>query len=329
MNNVVLPADSPPATWVDACDLLASATEPELALGKAMGQLIDVDDEFSGSLLMTRGVTSDDRARAMDKARKLKAIMLEHGVPEVSLELMPGRPNSWGVWDALFPVADMSHHTVSKYSATNRTPCLSLCKFGRSDLPGPLCNGYGGWDLCYRVITLGYANHPGEGGPKTVPALTAGTFTIPKDSARRYAWGTEFEGGLNEADWDRKLTNPRTGDSMTFREFMGRTNAALEVWLEIAEGAHLEHSTWTSRKIDRLHYTAAEGIAEKRKYELTEPEPNPEPGPTPNITQAIAENLAYAKALDEIKAKSLQDEVERFRRVLKSQRRVLRDKEKK
>ena len=329
MTDTLLEAEAPPAVWLDTCDLLANATPEELALGKAMGTLIDTKDEFSGSLLNVRAATVDDRTSAMNKARLLKTTMLAHGVPEVSLELMPGRPSTHGVWDALFPVSDMSHHTVSRYSATNRTPVLSLCKFGRSDLPGPLCNGYGGWDLCYRVITLGYANHPGAGGPITVPALTAGTFTIPKDSARRYAWGTEFEGGLNEADWDRVLKNPRTGDTMTFREFMGRCNAALEVWLQIAEGAHLEHSTWTSRKIDRLHYSRAEGIAEKRKYELTEPEPEPEPGATPNISEAIAANLAYARALDDIKAKSLQDEVERFRKILKSQRRILRDKERK
>lgn len=206
-----------------------------------------------------------DYNSALKKARSMRDILLAHGVPEVSIELRQGRPSSYGTWDALFTVAEMSHHTVSRYG-TNKTPCLALVKNGRSDLPGPLCNGYGGWDLCYRIITFGYANHPGSGGPKTVPALTAGKFTIPKDSARRYVWGTEFEGGLSKADWDKVLTNPRNGKKMTYREFMGRVNAALEEFLEIHEGAHLEHSTWTSRKIDRLGYTQASGIAEKKKY---------------------------------------------------------------
>lgn len=214
-----------------------------------------------------------DYQSALTKARNMRAVLLDHGVPEVSIELRPGRPNPYGVWDAGFFVAEMSHHTVSRYGS-NKTPVLSLCKNGRSDLPGPLCNGYGGWDLCYRIITFGYANHPGSGGPFTVPALSAGRFTIPKDSARRYAWGTEWEGGINESDWDKVLTNPRNFKKMTMREFMGRSNAGLEAALEIHKDAHLEHSTWTSRKIDRLHYSRAEGIKEKSPFRDVKPEPD-------------------------------------------------------
>lgn len=206
-----------------------------------------------------------DRPAAVRKAGKMREVLLDFGVPQVRIELLPGRPSSFGVWDSGFFVADMSHHTVSRYGS-NLTPCLFLVKNGRSDLPGPLANGYGGWDLCYRIITFGYANHPGEGGPYTVPALSAGRFTIPQDSARRYAWGTEWEGGLSSADWDRKLTNPATKKQMTMREFMGRSNAGLQEALEIHEGGHMEHSTWTSRKIDRLGYDRARGIAEKRPF---------------------------------------------------------------
>ena len=210
---------------------------------------------------------SGTKDSALKKARELKQIMLKHGVPEVSIELRQGRPSAQGRWDALFPVANMNHHTVSAYKKSALTPCLSLVKNGRSDLPGPLANGYGGYDLTYRIITFGYANHPGTGGPKIVPALNAGKFTIPKDSARRYTWGTEWEGGLDVKDWDRVLTNPRNGKKMTMREFMGRANAALEEFLEIHPDAHMEHSTWANgRKIDRLGYSQKTGIAEKNKY---------------------------------------------------------------
>jgi hypothetical protein len=218
------------------------------------------------------------RESALKKANDLRRVLLSYGVPEVKIHLKAGRPAPGDDWDSGFFVADMSHHTVSRYNSRNLTPVLAMCMNGRpSDgLPGPLCNGYGGWDLCYRIITMGYANHPGAGGPIVVPALTVGKFRIPKDSARRYAWGTEFEGGLNEKDWDRTLTNPRTKKRMTFREFMGRTNAALEEYLEIASGAHLEHSTWTNRKIDRLGYTAQEGVKEKQRYhKIVKNDPNP------------------------------------------------------
>lgn len=251
----------------DYCCL--TPTDDEMVEGRKIGEETDPesddieDEEETAFYQHVEDVT--ERHRAMHKAREMKAILLEHGVPEVKIVLHAGRPSRYGRWDAGFFVSDMSHHIVSRFGQ-NKTPGLALVINGRSDLAGPLANGYGGFDLCYRIITFGYANHPGYGGPITLPALTAGTFTIPKDSARRYAWGTEWEGGLNEGDWDRRLRNPRNGARMTMREFMGRVNAGLEKALEIHEFAHMEHSTWTSRKIDRLGYTAAKGIAEKEPY---------------------------------------------------------------
>jgi hypothetical protein len=207
------------------------------------------------------------QSSALTKAKALKAVMLDYGVPEVSIELQTGRPNPYDSWDGLFVVIDMSHHIVSNYNSSNLTPLLWLVKQGRTSVPGPLANGYGGWDLCYRILCFSYANHPGAGGPMTVPRVGGGTYTIPKDSARRYAWGTEYEGGVVEADWDRLLKNPRNGRRMTMREFMGRAGAAIHDYFNIHGGAHAEHSTWAPlRKIDRLRYDKSEGAAEERQY---------------------------------------------------------------
>jgi hypothetical protein len=125
------------------------------------------------------------RENALPEARALRGALLKAGVPEVSIELVKGRPAGGDRWNNQFVVTDTAHHTASRYSRDNLTPCLSLVKKGRSDLPGPLCNGYGGWDLCARIITLGYANHPGQGGPLTVPSgvKKPPSYTIPKDSA--------------------------------------------------------------------------------------------------------------------------------------------------
>lgn len=278
MQNVILEADEPPKSgeWVDNCDVIANPTELELETGQILGVNTDPEDDEDGgeaTFAPAFAAAATDLSSALAKARLLKAVMLDHGVPEVSIELQAGRPNSHGVFDALFIVAEMSHHTVSRLGS-NLTPVLALCKSGRSDVPGPLCNGYGGYDLCYRILTFGYANHPGEGGPITVDAKTAGSFTIPRDSARRYAWGTEWEGGLNVADWDKVLRNPRNGVRMTMREFMGRSNAALREYHQIV--AHLEHSTWTTRKIDRLGYTAAKGEAELRRFMKEDDDMTPE-----------------------------------------------------
>lgn len=270
-DDVILEADELEERLVCPCDIL-EPTEDEVIAGTILGRSINPEndddngiDDINVRSLLSRAATG--RESALAKARELKRCMLDHGVPDVSIELQQGRPSGYSNdWDSLFVVADMSHHVVSNYSVNSLTPVLSLCKRGRSDLPGPLCNGYGGWDLCYRILTFGFANHSGYGGPITIPALTAGSFTIPKDSGRRYTWGTEWEGGLRDGDWDRKLKNPRTGKTMTMREFMGRANAALEEYHKIHEYAHLEHSTWTSRKIDRLNYSASKGIREKEPF---------------------------------------------------------------
>jgi hypothetical protein len=133
-------------------------------------------------------------------------------------------------------VVSMNHHTAGPM--TGLTPTLALVKRGRSDLPGPLANGYGGRDHVYRIITMGLANHPGEGGPITVAG-----FTIPRDSARISCWGTE---------WEHNGVDPWPGD---MRDFMTRSNAALLEWMDRPALASIEHKTWApTRKIDRNRY---------------------------------------------------------------------------
>lgn len=259
--------------WVDVHDVLANPTPQEAAEGERLGREVLPDrpigerPEPSDRIrpFLSAGAASD-YAEALEEAKKLKAALLRAGVPEVEIRLVPGRPNSFGNYSGGFFVADMGHHIVSRLGS-NKTPGLKLVIDGRSDLPGPLCNGYGGFDLCARIICMSYANHPGAGGPITVPATNVGSFTIPKDSARRYAFGWEFEGGLVEGDWDTPLTNPRTGDRMTFREFMDRCLAGTQDYANIPLDAHMEHSTWAPlRKIDRLNISRARGIAGIKKY---------------------------------------------------------------
>lgn len=234
------------------------------------------------------------RTTALKRAKTIREVMLDYGVPEVAVGgLLPGRPSSGDVWNSLNPVSVFSHHIVSRPTPSNPTPGLRLVREGHSALPGPLCNGHAGVDLVYRIITLGWANHPGFGGPYTFRG-PLGNFTVPRDNARPYAWGTEYEGGLSEQVWDQKYTNRRTGKSMTFREFMGRCNAALTeaIWLpgvnshgeydDITPGMdlsgyHGEHKTWApTRKIDRLGYTTESGRAEIRRYKGKEEDMTPE-----------------------------------------------------
>lgn len=275
---VLLSADADPDP--ELVDHPLEVTEDEARAGLAMWQAVDdLDDESTG--MDQPRAASPGYAEALRRAKIVKRCLLEAGVPEVSIELLNGRPTSGDSWNACRPVTVFSHHIASKPTPANPTPGLSLVKRGRSDLPGPLANGTAGVDLVYRIICMGMANHPGTGGPLTVRG-PMGTFTIPRDVARPYAWGTEFEGGFTDAVWDRVYTNRRTGKSMTFREFMGRVNSGLTraIWLinghgrnpgeagqHDLSGYHGEHKTWApGRKPDRLHYTTSTGRAEIRKY---------------------------------------------------------------
>lgn len=185
------------------------------------------------------------RATAMAEAKHLKAIMERHGV-RCSIELQPGRPWSGDQWYSR-KYGIMNHHTAG--SRKGDTPSLALCKRGRTGIPGPLCNGYGGRDLVYRIITLGLANHPGQGGPLVVSGVR-----IPRDSARPSMWGTEWEHD-GVTPWPPEM-----------RVFMAKANAALLEWLGRPIAASIEHSTWApTRKIDRNGYTAKSGQQEIRE----------------------------------------------------------------
>ena len=264
--------------------------EVEAGRGLDMWKSIDdLDDQSNGLPEATPSVaprtlfaaTASGHAEAARRAQIVKRCLLEAGVPEVSIELQDGRPGSGDTWNLCKPYAVLSHHIASTPTEANPTPGLSLVKKGRPDLDGTLANGAAGVDLVYRILTMGMANHPGTGGPWTVRG-PMGSFVIPKDVARPYVWGTEYEGGYSDAVWDKVYTNKRTGKSMTFREFMGRCNAGLTraVWLinglgkdpgsageHDLSGYHGEHKTWApGRKPDRLNYTTDSGRAEIRKY---------------------------------------------------------------
>ena len=270
---VLLDAGADP--YPEAGEHPTEVTAEEAARGEDLRRRLD--DPRLATLAPPGGLSTAE-ARALGRARIMERILLDHGVPEVRVALVEGRPSA-DRWNDCRPVGLLSHHIASHPTPDDPTPGLWLVTHGRADLGGPLANGTAGVDLVYRILTMGLANHPGYGGPWTVDG-PCGAYTIPADVGRPYLWGTEYEGGYDDATWDRVYTHS-SGVRMSFREFMGRVNAGLAeaIW-EInghgktpppgadLSGYHGEHSTWApDRKIDRRGYTTASGRAEIRTYQ--------------------------------------------------------------
>lgn len=176
------------------------------------------------------------------EAQKMKAAIERYGV-KVSIELQAGAGGSWSIGTHRLI---MSHHTASRPSQ-GLTPALGIVKLGRPDVPGPLANGYMGYDGVYRILTFGRANHPGAGGPVTLDGVT-----VPRDNGRPYIWGTEFEGGYEPYSGFMHDRMARANAGLT-DYFADRTGATVE--------ANLEHKTWAPiRKPDRIGYTRETSI---------------------------------------------------------------------
>jgi hypothetical protein len=104
---------------------------------------------------------------------------------------------------------------------------------------------------------MGEANHPGLGGPITIDGVS-----IPKNSARKPTWGTEWEGGFQS--WEEI---DRLGPDML--QFMGRADNALAEWSRRPLTSQMEHKTWApDRKVDRKDFDAERrrGIALTKKW---------------------------------------------------------------
>lgn len=135
-----------------------------------------------------------------------------------------GRPYNF------YPRAIIAHHTASG-SQSGNFASESVVTFGRSDLPGPLCQILLGRDGTVKLVADGYANHAGYGGPRAgIPANQGNTYTI----------GIEAENnGVGEA-WSKQQLNAYY-----------RLCAALLVWIGVNDVRKVfGHKEWTSRKID-------------------------------------------------------------------------------
>lgn len=123
------------------------------------------------------------------------------------------------------PKGSVNHHTAGPRSGA--APSLGICINGRSDVPGPLCNGLLGRDLAVRLIAAGRANHAGRGGTRGM-------------TGNSQVWGLEVEHvGTAAEPIDPKLV-----------DVAARCHAAAALTYGYDETTVVQHWEWTTRKID-------------------------------------------------------------------------------
>lgn len=117
-----------------------------------------------------------------------------------------GRPYNF------YPRAIIVHHTASGAQSGNFAS-EQVVTFGRSDLPGPLCQFLLGRDGTVKLIAAGYANHAGYGGPKV---------DVPRNMGNTYTYGIEAENnGLGEP-WTKEQLNAYYRLCAALLKWMGR-----------------------------------------------------------------------------------------------------------
>lgn len=140
------------------------------------------------------------------------------------------RANSSGV-NAFNPLGGVNHHTAgpSKAAASSLTPSLSIVIHGRSDLAGPLCNVYFGFDNVFYVVAAGPANHAG----------------LPDGGVCRGMHG-------NSEAWGMEIEHPGTVPLSDKRVALAaRAWAAILHGRDVPASQLVQHHEWSpSRKID-------------------------------------------------------------------------------
>lgn len=154
------------------------------------------------------------------------------------------------------------HHTAGPRSGNS--PSLNICIYGRSDLPGPLCNVFQARDNTIYVVAAGRANHAGSGGWRGL-------------SGNSSVYGVEIENiGNNGEPWrlDQLDTAARVAAAL-----LGNPDASCH------------HKEWTSRKPD-MHTVSGDAMRQATRNVMGQPSV---PAGPPVDLVAIAAAIAEAR----------------------------------
>lgn len=210
----------------------------------------------------------------------LYAVARTTGVP-VEDQRVTGRPYSFA------PVGTIWHYTATAPRGRNM-PTLNVCKYGRSDLPGPLCHYLLGRDGTIAVITDGNANHAGLGAARVL-AATRRDLQPPAPTGQQIGGNPWYIGVEMEA-------GPPGYDYTPAQRAAGLLLAvAISQQFDHGPNTHIGHSEWTTRKIDPGQHWPMDTFRTEVARRLNGPADFPTPPhTTPNedwFTMASKEDL--------------------------------------
>lgn len=221
------------------------------------------------------------------------------------------------------------HHTGSDAPDTNNRDLIIK---GRSDLPGPLAQFGGNDDGVIDVISIHRCNHAGGGDPDVLEAVKAESYgDYPPHTDKHQGEAGAVDGNDcfygEECYYSGSINMP----AALYRSSVLLWAAVLDFhgWSAKSLIGHKEWSDWKPDpgRIDmKVMRADVQRVLDAQGADTTVEGPK---FITPNITVAIAKNIAYDKALDDIKLAAAQDEVVTYRAQLKKQRVTLRDMERK
>lgn len=157
------------------------------------------------------------------------------------------------------------HHTAGPRKGA--APSLTVCIYGRTGLPGPLCNVFLARDGRVFVVAAGRANHAGSGSWRGL----SGNSSVYGLEVENTGYGS----GPNAEPWSELVLDRAA-----------RIAAQLPVTVEMC----CHHKEWTTRKVD-MH--TVEGTAMRRRViELrSRPPAAPKPAPASPPAKAPVPNI--------------------------------------
>lgn len=143
-----------------------------------------------------------------DLADKLRAYQASDGTTLQVIETEGWASRTYDVNGMSGVAGVLWHHTATASAAgyTQGAPTLQMCMYGRSDLPGPLCNIVFGRAGEVYLVAAGEANHAGRGS-------IGGAY---QDLGNYYLIGIEMESSGTSDDWtsEQRRLAPHLGAAL-------------------------------------------------------------------------------------------------------------------